>query len=136
MDRFGLCVRLARADVEVRRRMETQGLSLHDLAVLHHLLEAPDRQLRRIDLADLLGLTPSGIARLLAPLEKLGYVARESDPRDARVALVTLTSAGAARTREALDVAEERAAALFDRVLDEEERTTLSDLLGRLTPVL
>lgn len=91
--------------------------------MLRHLLGAPDRRLRRVDLAELLGLTPSGIARMLAPLEKLGHVARESDPRDARVALVTLTDAGAARTQEAQGLADERATALFERVLDDEERT-------------
>ena len=134
MTAFELCLRLARADLEVRRRLEVQGLSLRDLAVLHHLLAARDRRLRRVELADLLGLTPSGIARLLAPLEKLGYVSREPDPSDARLALVTLTDAGAERTREALDVADERAIALLDRVLDGDEQATLTELLARLAP--
>lgn len=134
MSAFELCLRFARVDAAVRRRLEVQGLSLNDLAVLHHLDAAPDRRLRRVELADLLGLTPSGIARLLAPLEKLGYVAREADARDARLALVALTDAGAERTREASDVAEEKAAALFDRALDDDERATLARLLARLAP--
>lgn len=135
MGAFEICLQLARADVHVRRHMEIQGLSLHDLAALHHLFGAPDRRLRRVELAERLGLTTSGVARLLAPLEKLGYVARESDPRDARLALVTLTDAGAARTQEALADAEERASALLDRSLDADQRATLATLVARLAPM-
>lgn len=134
MSAFELGLLFARVDAAVRRRLEVQGLSLNDLAVLHHLDTAPGGRLRRADLADLLGLTPSGIARLLAPLEKLGYVAREADARDARLALVVLTVAGAARTREAIEVADEKAAALLDRALDESEQATLAGLLARLVP--
>lgn len=135
MDAFAVCRELARADAEVRRRLEVQGLSLNDLAALHHIGEAPDATLRRVDLADRLGLTPSGVTRLLAPLEKLGYVGRTPDPGDARRTLVTLTEAGHARTREALAEAEERADALLGRALTASEQTTLRALLGRLVPV-
>jgi len=135
MGSFEICLGLARADARLRRRLEVQGLSLHDLAVLHHLLGAPDRRLRRVELAERLGLTPSGIARLLAPLEKLRYVAREADPGDARLALVTLTDAGAERTREALDVAEEKASAVLDRAFNPEEQAILAELLTRLVPL-
>ena len=134
MSAFESCLQLARADAAVRRRLEVQGLSLNDLAVLHHLLAAMDQRLQRIELAERLGMTPSGIARLLAPLEKLGYVTREPDPGDARRALVVLTDAGMERTREALDVAEERAAMLLDRVLNEQEQATLAALSARLIP--
>lgn len=134
MGSFETCLQLARADAEVRRRLEVQGLSLNDLAALHHLADAPGGTVRRIDLADRLGLTPSGVTRLLAPLEKLGYVGRTPDPNDARRALVTLTDAGAARTREAIAVAEERADALLQRVLSPDERVTLRELLARVAP--
>ena len=48
------------------------GLSVSDFAVLHHLAEAPGYRLRRVDLAQHLALTPSGITRLLNPLERRG----------------------------------------------------------------
>lgn len=134
MSAFEMGLLFARVDAAVRRRLEVQGLSLNDLAVLHHLAAAPGGRLRRAELADLLGLTPSGIARLLAPLEKLGYVTREADARDARLALVVLTDAGAERTREAIEVAEEKAAALLDRSLDPAEQASLAGLLARLVP--
>ena len=134
MSSFQTCLLLARADAAVRRRLDVQGLALNDLAVLRHLLEAPDRTLRRVELADRLGLTPSGVTRLLAPLEKLGYVTRQSDPNDARLALVMLTDAGVERTGEALAVAEERADTLLEHALSSEEQASLARLLGRLAP--
>ena len=134
MSALETCFLLARAEVEVRRRLEVQGLSLNELAVLSRLAETRDRMRRRQDLADSLGMTPSGIARLLAPLEKLGYVTRVADPRDARLALVVLTDAGAERTRDAVAQAEERATSLLDHAFDADERKTLAALLAALVP--
>jgi DNA-binding MarR family transcriptional regulator len=128
------CLLLARAEVEVRRRLEVQGLSLNELAVLARLADAPEQTLRRQDLADALGLTPSGITRLLAPLEKLGYVTRVADPRDARLALVVLTNAGGERTRDAVAQAEERATTLLDHALGADDQEALGALLGGLVP--
>ena len=134
MTAFDTCLRLARADAVVRRRVEAQGLSLSDLAALHHLSASPDGTLRRQDLADRLGMTPSGVTRLLAPLEKLGFVTRDPSPRDARLSLVVLTPAGARRAREALAEADERAQALLERSLEPEQVETLAHLLVRLVP--
>ncbi len=128
------CLLLSRAESEVRRRLEVQGLSLNDLAALRRLADAPDGTLRRQDLAEVLGMSPSGVTRLLAPLEKLGYVTRTSDPRDARLALVVLTDAGRARTRDAVAQAEERAESLLTRVLDPDGRAALAELLTALVP--
>jgi DNA-binding MarR family transcriptional regulator len=71
------------------------GVSLGDLAILLELRDAPGQRLRRVELANRLGITPSGLARQLQPLERIGVVARESHARDARLALVVLTDAGA-----------------------------------------
>jgi DNA-binding MarR family transcriptional regulator len=62
--------------------------------VLHCLCAAPNQAMRRVDLAEAVGLTASGVTRLLLPLEKLHIVGKESNPRDARVSLIKLTSAG------------------------------------------
>src|ERR671911_240195 len=70
------------------------GVSLADLALLLELREAPDGRMRRVDLANRLGVTTSGVARQLAPLERIGLVDREPHARDARLALVVLTDAG------------------------------------------
>jgi DNA-binding MarR family transcriptional regulator len=135
VDAFETCLRLARADAEVRRRVEAQGLSFSDLSALRHLSGSRDGTMRRQDLADRLGMTPSGVTRLLAPLEKMGYVSRVSDPRDARRSLVVLTPAGAERSRDALAQAEERAGAFVERSLDAEDVATLTNLLHKLVPL-
>jgi DNA-binding MarR family transcriptional regulator len=94
-----LCLRLTRAYAVLTRRLDSKlssvhGLSFGDFMVLHCLSRAEGSRLRRIDLAERMGLTASGVTRTLLPLEKIGLVARESDPRDARVGYATLTPAG------------------------------------------
>ncbi|KAA0993170.1 MarR family winged helix-turn-helix transcriptional regulator [Dyadobacter aurulentus] len=75
-------------------KLSSLGISLNEFMILYHLGEAPDEKLRRTDLAEKLGLTASGITRLLSPLEKLGMVRREANSRDARVSYVKLANAG------------------------------------------
>lgn len=79
-------------------------------------------------------MTPSGITRLLAHLERLGYVTRVADPRDARLALEVLTDAGAERTHDAVAEAEKRATNLFDHAFGGGEQNTLDALLAALVP--
>src|SRR3984885_5959920 len=77
------------------------GLGLSDFAALHHLAEAPGGRLRRVDLARRLALTPSGVTRLLGPLERRGIVDREQDGDDARATYAVLTKSGKALVRDA-----------------------------------
>lgn len=93
------CLRLARAYAVLIRRLDNalgsvHGLSFGDFMLLFHLNRAPGGRLRRVDLAERLGLTASGITRTLLPLEKIGLVTRQSDTRDARVGYAVLTTAG------------------------------------------
>jgi len=70
------------------------GIGLTEYMVLHSLMEAPNHALRRIDLAEALARTASGITRMLMPMEKIGLVTKEINERDARVSLVKITPAG------------------------------------------
>src|SRR5881398_2232749 len=70
------------------------GISFADYQLLLNLQRAPEGRLRRVDLADRLGLTASGVTRSLLPLEKIGLVTRQSDPRDARVGYALITPTG------------------------------------------
>jgi DNA-binding MarR family transcriptional regulator len=88
----------SRADAELGA---VHGLGLSDFAALHHLAEAPGNRLRRVDLARRLAMTPSGVTRLLAPLERRGIVARDQDGADARATHAVLTKAGKALVRDA-----------------------------------
>jgi hypothetical protein len=82
--RLEFCLRLTRAHATLTRRLDNalsgvHGLSFGDFMILHHLGRAPGLRLRRIDLAERLDLTPSGVTRSLLPLEKLGLVGRQPD---------------------------------------------------------
>jgi DNA-binding MarR family transcriptional regulator len=77
------------------------GLTINDYEVLLHLSQAEGRRLRRVDLAERVLLTPSGITRLLEGLEQCGYVERASCASDARVTYAQLTDDGLAKLREA-----------------------------------
>ena len=95
------CLRLARAQALIVRRFDSilgnlHGLSFGDYQLLYHLQRAPGGRLRRIDLAERLALTASGITRSLMPLEKIGLVVRQADARDARVGYAVITEAGQA----------------------------------------
>jgi DNA-binding MarR family transcriptional regulator len=94
------CLRLARAATSLTRRFDSalgnhHGISFADYQLLRQLARAPEGRLRRVDLADRLGLTASGVTRSLLPLEKIGLVGRQSDPRDARVGYAVITPVGA-----------------------------------------
>jgi DNA-binding MarR family transcriptional regulator len=88
----------SRADAELGA---LHGLGLSDFAALHHLAEAPGGRLRRIDLARRLALTPSGVTRLLGPLERRGIVAREEGGHDARATYAVLTPSGEVLVKDA-----------------------------------
>ena len=108
------------------------GLTLNDYEVLLRLSRAPDRRMRRVDLAQEVLLTPSGITRLLEGLERAGLVCRVACKTDARVSYAQLTEDGTAKLREA---AQTHVAGIHERFLghfDDAERETLAELLGRL----
>src|SRR5881275_3494770 len=90
---------------ELDHPLSAHGISLADLAILRELRREPDRKLRRSELARRLGVTASGVARQVAPLERMGLVDRESHERDARLALVVLTETGKQIVDDALRTA-------------------------------
>ena len=107
------------------------GLGLNDLALLLELHSAPNGRLRRLDLADRLGITPSGVARQLAPLERRGLVGREPHPDDARLAIVVLTDAGTRVVGEMQPTAEEAATRVLGRLWNGDEQQHAAALLQR-----
>jgi DNA-binding MarR family transcriptional regulator len=130
-------VRLLRAHASITRRFNSQlladhGLTLNDYEVLLHLSRAEGRRLRRVDLAERILLTPSGITRLLEGLERCGYVERASCASDARVTYAQLTPKGDAKLREASETHVEDIHAVFGERFSSEEIATLRELLERL----
>ena len=97
---------LSKTNAVLARRFSSQGLGFGDIAILYAISQTPNEKIRRIDLANQLGLTASGVTRILLPLEKIGVVKREANERDARVSLVALTSAGKTLLTDSLQSAE------------------------------
>jgi DNA-binding MarR family transcriptional regulator len=105
------CLALSRSARVLSRRIDGRlgslhGISFADLAILLTLGRAPGGRLRRIDLADQLGLTASAVTRALIPLQKIGLVSRRADSSDARVSYASLTAAGRRVLTESLETAE------------------------------
>ena len=88
------------------------GIGLTEYMALKCLVESETQAMRRIDLADSLERTGSGVTRLLLPMEKIGLVSKESDDRDARVSLVKVTRAGEELFYNASDTIDRRADSL------------------------
>jgi len=77
------------------------GIGFTEYMVLFHLSNAHNTTMRRIDLANKLGLSASGVTRLVSPMEKIGLVKKSANPRDARVSLVKLTASSVTVLRDA-----------------------------------
>jgi DNA-binding MarR family transcriptional regulator len=99
---------LAKIQAVMTRRFDGSlgGLSLSEFLILLHLDSAPDQKLRRVDLAEKIGLTASGVTRLLLPMEKIGLIMKELNARDARVSFVRIASGGQRQLSESLERAE------------------------------
>jgi DNA-binding MarR family transcriptional regulator len=129
--------RLLRAHAALTRRfsadlLAAHGLTLNDYEVLLHLAHSPDRRLRRVDLAERVLLTASGITRLLEGLERAGFVARAAADHDARVTYAVLTDDGYEKLRDAAPTHVGGIRELFGERFSCEELETLAQLLDRL----
>ena len=94
------------AHAQIRRQLERelqaeQSLGLGEYEVLLLLARADDRRLRMSDLADSLGLSRSGVTRLIDRLQGDELVLRASCDTDRRGSWATLTDAGRERLRRA-----------------------------------
>jgi len=110
-----------------------KGISFAEYRLLRQLDGAPIGGISRVDLADAVGLTPSGVTRALRPLEKLGFVQTVKSERDARRALASLTEAGIELTNDASGVVDDVAAQLLARArAANNQRDLLVELLTDL----
>ena len=130
-------VRLLRAHASLTRSLSAQlvaehGLTINDYEALLHLSRTEGGQMKRVELAQQLILTPSGVTRLLDGLEGAGWVTKGTCPSDARVTYAVLTEEG----REKLETASRshiaQVRAVFDERFSKSELETLAALLGRL----
>jgi DNA-binding MarR family transcriptional regulator len=128
---------LLRGHAAVRRALTAQlqaghGLTVNDYEALVLLARAEAGHMRRVDLADALQLTPSGVTRLLDGLEQQGLVKKLGCPVDGRVTYAALTTKGRRKLEQA---ATEHGAAirvLFEERYTQQELALLAELLARL----
>ena len=130
-------VALLRGHAVATRQLSAQlvanhGLTISDFEVLLRLSWAPQRRLRRVDLAEQVLLTASGITRLLDGLEKRWLTARDPCVSDRRVVYAVLTDAGMAKVEEATQTHFAQIDELFATRFDDDERGELCALLVRL----
>ena len=111
------------------------GLSLSAYEALLTLARAPESRLRRVDLANGLLLTPSGVTRLLDGLERDGLIGREDCSSDRRVSYAVLTKAGRDKLHEASKSHTRQIRELLGGSYDEEQLGQLVALLDRLPGV-
>ncbi len=75
-------------------QLSAHGISFTEYMIMHHLNGSPLKTMRRIELAEHVGISASGVTRLIAPMEKIKIVEKEANPRDARQSLVKLSKTG------------------------------------------
>jgi DNA-binding MarR family transcriptional regulator len=130
-------VSFLRAHAAITRELSAQlqrahGLTLNDYEVLLHLSHAEGAMLRRVDLAERVLLTASGITRLLEGLERSGFVCKRTCESDARVSYAKLTDAGLVKLRAAAVTHLRGIDELFTGRYSGSELVTLAELLSRL----
>jgi len=112
-------------------QLSFHGVSFTEYQVLHQLSKAERETMTRIELARSVGLSASGVTRLIAPMEKLGLVEKESHPRDARISLVKLSKAGKKVCKDTSTTVSETALGVFDSLTAVQQKA-VGDLLVKL----
>jgi len=115
----------------VDQHLSVHGISFSEFLVLHHLHDAQNKTMRRIDLAESVGLSASGITRLVNPMHKNHLVQKETNARDARVSLVQLSETGEELYRYA-KISFEQSAEYILTSLSKKQITTLLTLTNSL----
>lgn len=128
-DALKFIINISKFQTIMSRRLDSSlgGLGLNEFIILLELSQA-EGKLRRIDLAERIGLTASGITRLLLPMEKVGLVKREVNVNDARSSFVILSPGGKRKFEEGL----ERAEIFCEEVFPEDRSKSLEELSGFL----
>jgi DNA-binding MarR family transcriptional regulator len=112
--------------------LNVHGLTLNDYEVMLLLSRADGLRMRRVDLAQSVVLTASGITRLLDGLERAGFVEKDSCSTDGRVSYAKLTVAGHSKLKEAAGTHLRGVEELFTGRFSDAELEQLARLLGRL----
>lgn len=130
-------IRLLRGHAAARRTLDASLQAAHGLTVTAYealivLSSAGETRLRRVDLAERLALTASGVTRLLDGLEADGLVAKETCDSDLRATYAVITDAGRTKLETASCSHIGSVRELFEERYTPEELQMLASLLQRL----
>ena len=106
--------------------LSLHGISFTEFLVMYHLSLAIEMTMRRIELAESIGITASGVTRLLLPMQKNRLVIKQRNPRDARESHVKLAQAGEEILRDAL-ITFEQASSELTQTLDVKQMLKLTE---------
>lgn len=107
-------------------QLSIHGISVTEYLIMFHLNGSALKTMRRIELAERVGISASGITRLIAPMEKLHIVEKEANPRDARQSLVKLSETGQQLYQDASASFEDCAGELMSQLNSSEIEQLLS----------
>jgi DNA-binding MarR family transcriptional regulator len=116
---------------KVDSQLAVHGISFAEYMVLYCLNTAPQETMKRIDLAEAVDLSASGITRIIAPMHKIKLVEKRANPRDARVSLVKLSTHGKRILKEASDSFMHTAKTLTENLTNKQLKS-LADLTALL----
>lgn len=107
------------------------GLGFNEFLILSHLNQSSEKKLRRIDLAEKIGMTASGVTRLLLPMEKIGLVKGDPNSTDARVKFVSISKSG----QEKINETQERLNDLTEEIFTPLSKDDLNNLSKSLIDI-
>lgn len=128
---------LSSANAEVLDRIEkalheAHGLNSSEYAVLSVLDQADEGRLRMQELAESVGLSPSGVTRLVERLERKGFVERLACQSDKRSVWATLTEKGRDKLEAATPLYRSTLRKLLAPRITEDEARLLAGLLRKV----
>lgn len=115
---------------EQRRLAVAAGLPAVQWTILHYLRRANRYSNTPQALGDYLGLTKGTVSQSLKRLEERGWIRRQTDPRDARVARLALTRSGLAQVDDSIDAEWRNAVAGLPAAQRGAAEAALKQLLG------
>lgn len=116
----------------LERDLKPTGLSLGDYQVFVFLIGSDAQSMRMCDLADELGLSPSGLTRRLDGLVKAGWIERQSAEHDRRVMLAVVTADGRRTFEQAVPVYVASVRRRITSILTEDELRSMADIFVKI----
>jgi len=120
-----------RDEVDAELEAEHQ-LPLSSYEVLRELADAPGRRMRMCDLAEAVGLSRSGLSRLVDRLGQARLVRRQACDADGRGQFAVLTARGLRLLHRAQPVHEQAVRARFTELFSEDELERMSGYWQRI----